>query len=100
VQETQENQADQQRACVILFKGLREECARLEKAYETGRAEVIAPTVHALRGALAMAGLRSWTQRAAKIEQLATANDTQPALKKLQKFISDLRRFAQSVSSS
>jgi CheY-like chemotaxis protein len=100
VQETQENQADQQRACVILFKGLREECARLEMAYQTGRAEVIAPALHALRGALAMAGLRSWTQRAAKIEQLATANDTQPALKKLQKFISDLRRFAQSVSSS
>jgi len=100
VKEAQENQADRQRACVILFKGLREECARLEKAYETGLAEVIAPTVHALRGALAMAGLRSWTQRAAKIEQLAAANDTQPALKKLQKFISDLRRFAQSVSSS
>jgi hypothetical protein len=49
---------------------------------------------------LAMAGLRSWSQRAAKIEQLAEARDTQPALKKLQTFISDLRRFAQSVSSS
>ncbi len=99
VKETRENQADQRKACVILFKGLREECARLEEAHQSGRAEVIAPAVHALRGALAMAGLRSWTQRAAKIEQLAAANDTQPALKKLRKFISDLRRFAQSVSS-
>lgn len=99
VQEAQENQADQHRACVLLLRGLNQECVLLEKAYQTGQAEMIAPAVHALRGAMAMAGLRSWTRRAAKIEQLAAANDTQSALKKLQKFISDLRRFAQSVSS-
>ena len=100
IHEAEENHADQQRACVMLLKGLNQECLLLEKAYQTGQADAIAAAVHALRGALAMAGLRSWTQRAAKIEQLAEARDTQPALKKLQKFISDLRRFAQSVSSS
>ena len=100
IQEAEENHADQQRACVLLLKRLSQECVLLEKAYQRGQAEAIASAVHALRGALAMAGLRSWTQRAEKIEQLAAANNTQLALKKLQKFISDLRRFAQSVSSS
>jgi HPt (histidine-containing phosphotransfer) domain-containing protein len=84
----------------MLLKGLNQECLLLEKAYQIGQADAIAAAVHALRGVLAMAGLRSWSQRAAKIEQLAEARDTQPALKKLQTFISDLRRFAQSVSSS
>ena len=97
--EAGEDHRDRAAARVILLRGAREECRRLEAAERSGRTEAIGQAAHRTRGALMAAGLGDLAKLAARAERQAREGRAHAAARTLAKVSGGLRRLADDLTS-